>query len=92
MDREEVMQLAQAEQLLLTDPNAAITLVRKGNLQFKRGYLKHERRYIEVMALFGAGHLKEAQSRAQFFLRDYPTSPYREKILEAAEAHAAPAP
>jgi hypothetical protein len=87
MDREEVMQLAQAEQLLLSSPNAALALVRKGNIQFKRGYLKHERRYIEVMALFAGGHLDEAQARARFFLRDYPSSPYGEKIRNLVQEH-----
>jgi hypothetical protein len=88
MDREEVMQLAQAEQLLLNDPSAALELVRKGNQQFKRGYLKHERRYLEVIALFAAGRIQEGESRAQFFLREFPTSPYREKIQKAVQDHA----
>jgi hypothetical protein len=85
MDREEVLQLAQAEQLLMSNPVAAIALVRKGNVQFKRGYLGHERRYIEVMALFAAGRSEEGRARAQWFLRDYRTSPYREKVRQAAE-------
>ena len=90
MDREEVLQLAQAEQLLLSDPSAAIELVRKSNKQFKRGYLQHERSYIEVMALFAAGRTTEAQARAQWFLRDYRTSPYREKVKRAVDEHVSP--
>ncbi len=81
-DRAEVLQLAQAERLLARDPEAAIALVRKGNVQFKRGYLQHERRYIEVMGLFAAGRAEEGKARAQFFLRDYPASPYRQKVQE----------
>lgn len=90
MDREEVLQLAQAEQLLISNPSAAIDLVRRGNTQFKRGYLQHERRYIEVMALFAAGRTSEGEARAQWFLRDYRTSPYREKVQRAVAQHASP--
>ncbi|MFT3928402.1 MAG: hypothetical protein QM778_38090 [Myxococcales bacterium] len=90
LDREEVLQLAQAEQLLNSNPAAAVTLVRKGNQQFKRGYLRHERAYIEVMALFACGRTSEGRARAQFFLRDFATSPYRDKVKQALEQHPTP--
>jgi hypothetical protein len=90
LDRAEVDQLARAEHLLARDPHAALLMVRDGHLRFKNGYLRHERRYIEVMALFAMKRTGEAHAHAQWFLRDYRTSPYREQVQRAIEQHPLP--
>jgi hypothetical protein len=85
-----VLELAQAEQLLASDPEAALTLVRSGNARYKRGYLRQERRYIEVMALFALGRTGEAQAHALWFLNQYKASPYRATVERAVEQQRAP--
>jgi hypothetical protein len=88
-DRQEVLELAEAEQLLTSDPEAALTLVRAGNARYKQGYLRHERRYIEVMALFALGRRGEARAHALWFLNQYKASPYRANVERAVEQSAA---
>jgi hypothetical protein len=84
-DREEMLQLARAEQLLSAQPAETLRLVRAGEAQFPHGYFRQERRYLEVMALLALGQHGEAQARAHWFLRDYPVGPYRKKITLALE-------
>jgi hypothetical protein len=87
-DREEMRQLAQSEQLLASQPGETLRLVREGDARFPRGYFRQERRYLEVMALFALGQHGEARARASWFLRDYPTGPYRKKVERALEQYA----
>lgn len=84
-DREEMLQLARAEQLLSAQPQTTLQLVRAGETQFPRGHFRQERRYLEVMALLALGEASEAQARGAWFLRDYPVSPYRKKIALALQ-------
>jgi hypothetical protein len=84
-DREEMLQVARAEQLLSAQPAETLRLVRNCEAQFPNGYFRQERRYLEVMALLALGRHGEAQACAQWFLRDYPVGPYRQKIARAFE-------
>ena len=72
--------LAQAEQLLAPEPVRALHIVREGQVTFRNGYFAQERRYIELMALFALGRDGEAHAHAEWFLRDYPTGPYRTRV------------
>jgi hypothetical protein len=90
LDGEEVLQLARAEALLRRDPASALALVRKGHTQFKPGYLQHERRYLEIAALFALARVGEAHAHAQWFLRDYPNSAYRAQIAARMDAQPLP--
>ena len=89
-DREEMQQLARAEQLLSTQPAKTLRLARDGETQFPRGYFRQERRYLEVMALLALGQRSEAGTYARWFLRDYPTGPYRKKIALALQVDLPP--
>jgi hypothetical protein len=86
-DGEEIRQLVRAEELLAPDPLRALQLVRDGNTRFRRGYLRQERRYLEIMALFALGRTGEAHAHAQWFLGDYPAGPYKDKVELALLRH-----
>jgi RNA polymerase sigma-70 factor (ECF subfamily) len=79
----EVREVATAEQLLATAPARALTLVRSGEARFAHGYLREERRYIGVIALFKLGRLDEARAEAARFLSDYPDGPFSERVRGA---------
>jgi RNA polymerase sigma-70 factor (ECF subfamily) len=79
----EVREVATAEQLLATAPARALTLVRSGEARFAHGYLREERRYIGVIALFKLGRLDEARAEAARFLNDYPDGPFSERVRGA---------
>jgi RNA polymerase sigma-70 factor (ECF subfamily) len=79
----EVREVATAEQLLTTAPARALSLVRSGEARFVNGYLREERRYIGVIALFKLGRVDEARVEAARFLSDYPDGPYSERVRGA---------
>jgi hypothetical protein len=79
----EVQEVATAEQLLATAPARALYLVRSGDARFASGYLREERRYIGVIALFKLGRVDEARVEAARFLSDYPDGPYSERVRGA---------
>jgi hypothetical protein len=79
-DAIEMQQVARAEQLLASDPGAALALVRAGELRFRDGYFSQERRYLEVMSLVALGRRAEAKAQGWAFLRDYRTGPYSRKL------------
>jgi prolyl-tRNA synthetase len=79
-DAEEMHQLVEAERLLAAEPVRALRIVREGHVKFRGGYFAQERRYIEVMALFALGRRGEAHAQATWFLRDYPSGPYRHRV------------
>jgi len=73
-------QLAEAERLLGAEPVRALRIVREGHVAFRGGYFAQERRYVEVMALFALGRPGEAHALATWFLRDFPSGPYRHRV------------
>jgi len=84
----EVREVATAEQLLATAPARALSLVRSGEARFANGYLREERRYIGVIALFKLGRVDEARVEAARFLSDYPDGPYSDRVRGALRARA----
>ena len=75
----EIQEVASAEQLLASDPARALALVRSGEAR-PSGYLREERRYVGVVALFKLGRLEEARAEAASFLGDYPDGPYTARV------------
>jgi RNA polymerase sigma-70 factor (ECF subfamily) len=82
-DLQELQRVAAAERLLPTDPARALALVRSGEGQYPAGYLREERRYIGVVALFALGRADEANRDASRFLHDYPNGPFSRQVRSA---------
>lgn len=85
-DLQELQDVATAERLLPVDPAGALALVRSSETQFPAGYLREERRYIGVMALFQLGRADDARRDAAHFLRDYPNGPFSRQVRAALAA------
>ncbi len=68
----ELQEVASAQQLLASDPARALSLVRAGEVRYPSGYLREERRYVGVIALFKLGRLDEARAETARFVSDYP--------------------
>jgi hypothetical protein len=85
LDALEMRELARAEQLLESDPDEALSLVRDGERHFPHGYFRQERRYLEVMALLALERPAEARAQAWAFLQDYRRGPYAKKIERLLE-------
>jgi RNA polymerase sigma-70 factor, ECF subfamily len=85
-DLQELQDVATAERLLPVDPGGALALVRSSEAQFPAGYLREERRYIGVMALFQLDRADEARHDATRFLRDYPNGPFSRQVRAALAA------
>jgi RNA polymerase sigma-70 factor (ECF subfamily) len=85
-DLQELQDVATAERLLPVDPAGALALVRSSEAQFPAGYLREERRYIGVMALFQLGRADDARRDAARFLRDYPNGPFSRQVRAALAA------
>jgi hypothetical protein len=90
-DRDEVGELALAEQLLASAPQRALALARSGDTRFPNGYLRQERAYIAIMALIELGALEQARTEAERFFARYSNTPYGAQIRRALEATAADA-
>jgi RNA polymerase sigma-70 factor, ECF subfamily len=58
----EIQQVAIARHLLASNPTEALSMVRSGETRFPSGYLREERRYIGVVALFKLGRGDEARA------------------------------
>jgi RNA polymerase sigma-70 factor (ECF subfamily) len=87
----ELQQVARAERLVATDPARALALVRASESHFPNGYMRQERRYVEIIALIALGRLDEARPKIAGFLREYPESAFGQRIREAARrAHLEP--
>jgi hypothetical protein len=82
-EMKEVQEVASAERLLQSSPSGALSLVRSGEARFATGYLREERRYIGVIALFKLGRVDEARVEAVRFLSDYPDSPFSVRVRSA---------
>jgi RNA polymerase sigma-70 factor (ECF subfamily) len=79
----EIQEVAAAQKLLTSDPAQALALVRSGEAQFPSGYLREERRYVGVAALFKLGRVDEARAEASRFLSDYPDGPFSARVRAA---------
>jgi hypothetical protein len=79
----ETEQVAAAGRLLASDPAAALAIVRRCEVRFPDGYMRLERRYVGVMALFGLGRRAAAKEEAERFLRDYPAGAFSQRIRAA---------
>ena len=79
----ELQEVASAQQLLASDPARALSLVRSGEARFASGYLREERRYVGIIALFKLGRLDEARSEAARFVSDYPDGPFTARVRSA---------
>ena len=66
----EIQEVAAAQRLLASDPGQALALVRSGEAR-PSGYLREERRYIGIVALFKLGRLDEGRAAegARFLTR-----------------------
>jgi len=82
-EMKEVQEVATAERLLQSSPSGALSLVRSGEARFATGYLREERRYVGVIALFKLGRVDEARVEAVRFLSDYPESPFGGRVRGA---------
>ena len=80
----EIQEVASAQRLLASDPAQALSLVRSGEARYSSGYLREERRYVGVVALFKLGRLDEARAEAARFVSDYPDGPFTARVRAAA--------
>jgi RNA polymerase sigma-70 factor, ECF subfamily len=76
----EMQEVAQAQRLVASDPARALSLVRSGEARFPSGYLREERRYVGVVALFNLGRLEEGRAEAARFRSDYPDGPFSARV------------
>jgi hypothetical protein len=79
----EMQEVATADRLLARDPAQALEIVRACEVRFPNGYMRFERRYVAIMALFGLGRRAEAQSEAARFLREHPEGTFSDRIRAA---------
>jgi RNA polymerase sigma-70 factor (ECF subfamily) len=79
----EARALKRADRLLTTDPAQALAIVRELSRALPREYLSEERRYIEIMALYGVGRHADADRAADHFLSRYSSSAFRERVQAA---------
>jgi RNA polymerase sigma-70 factor, ECF subfamily len=82
-DPAETEEVAAAGRLLASDPAGALAIVRRCEVRFPDGYMRLERRYVGVMALFGLARRTEAKEQAERFLRDYPDGAFSQRIRAA---------
>jgi hypothetical protein len=84
-DPAEMQGIAEAEQLLSSDPARALAISRQLRTRFPQGYFVEERAYVEVMALLELGRTAEARAKADAFGRAYPNGPYSRRVRDAIE-------
>jgi len=86
-DRETRM-LAVANRLLESDPERSLELAKRGEREFTGSMFTEERRHVLILALIKLSRLDEARQLAGPYLRDYPKSPFSQRIRHAlAKAH-----
>lgn len=85
----EARALARADRLLATRPGEALAIVESLPRTSDQAYLAEERRYIEVIALYGLGRYAEANRAADQFLARYASSVFRGRVSAARKAAAA---
>lgn len=80
----EAREVARAERLLATDPRGALRLLHSLASSASSQALREERDYIEVMALFRIGQLRDARAASTRFLKSYPESAFAGAIVSTA--------
>jgi RNA polymerase sigma-70 factor, ECF subfamily len=86
----EARALERAHRLLAPDPAAALAIVETLSHSLPEEYLSEERRYIEVMALYGVGRRGDGDRAADRFLSRYSSSAFRERVQAARRAALGP--
>lgn len=79
--RAEVANLAQIKALLRSDPNEAYRRAEQAHSRFGRSLLYPEREALAILALIASG--QAPQTRARAFIRAYPDSPLKARIVNA---------
>jgi RNA polymerase sigma-70 factor (ECF subfamily) len=82
----EARALERAHRSLTSDPAAALAIIESLSRTLPEEYLSEERRYIEVMALYGVGRRVDADRAADRFLSRYSSSAFRERVQAARRA------
>jgi len=82
-DAKEIQDVATAERLLSSAPAQALALARAGEASYPSGYLREERLYVVVTALFKLGRLDEARASAARFLSEHPDGPFSARVRAA---------
>ncbi|MFT3921817.1 MAG: hypothetical protein QM778_04720 [Myxococcales bacterium] len=80
---DEMLGVVRARQLVRSQPQAALTLLRSLERSHPEGYFLEERRALMVFALAAQGEPKQAQERAASFLRAYPHSAFADRVRSA---------
>lgn len=78
---ESALLLRSRQALGAAEPARALDLTYEHRRRFASGKLAQERDAIEIEALAQLGQVTLARSRAEAFLRTYPVSPHRAKVL-----------
>jgi hypothetical protein len=73
--------LGSAQRALATSPGRALSLAGEHARRFPGGLLSQEREVLAIEALSRLGRTAEAKARAQRFLRTFPRSAHRTKVL-----------
>lgn len=80
---QEMRMLANANNLLATDPERALAIARSGERNYPNSMFTEERRHIIILALVKLGRMQEARALAWPYLRQYPRGPFSERIRRA---------
>lgn len=80
----EAREVARAERMLASDPRGALRLLHTLASSASSQTLREERDYIEVMALFRIGQLRDARAASTRFLKSYPESAFAGTIVSTA--------
>jgi hypothetical protein len=79
----EMRMLAAANRLLQNNPERALELAQKGEMEFPRGIFAEERRQLLVLALIKLGRENEARRLGLNYLRRYPSGPFSDRVRRA---------
>jgi hypothetical protein len=79
----ETRMLAAANRLLESDPERALGLAKRGEREFPGSMFTEERRHVLILALIRLSRLDEARQIAGPYLRDYPKSPFAQRVRHA---------
>lgn len=79
----ETRMLAAANRLLESDPERSLELAKRGEREFPGSMFTEERRHVLILALIKLSRLDEARQIAGPYLRDYPKSPFAQRVRHA---------
>lgn len=77
--------LLEAQRTLATDPQQALSILRRATAQHGDAGLVQEREALAIDALVRLGKRREAEARAQRFFARYPTSSYARRVRQILE-------